>query len=236
MPAVSLALWGGLFADDPGRRDREQQWRRDRVLHHLVDDLGIDPTVASSVWDHAVASLRGAWLDEHHSMGMARALGEGLAHQGLRPRDGFDELVADLETRAFDDPPELLPGALEALEALAAEWPVGILCDVRVTPAPVLREMLDQAGIGHTLDAAVFSDEVGAARPSRTPFRIIAHELGIPLVELVHAGPSEGRDVLGAHGAGASAVRLGEPPTAAEAVAESLRDLPDAVRQVVAEW
>jgi FMN phosphatase YigB (HAD superfamily) len=236
MPAVTLALWGGLLADDPGRRDREQQWRRDRVLTHLVRGMGIDPALADAVWGSTVATLRSAWLDDHHTVGIARALGEGLACHGLRPSPGFDELVADLETRALDELPEALPGAREALEALAGRWPVGVICDVRITPAPVLRDVLEMLDLAGPIDSAVFSDEVGAARPARAPFRIAAQELGVPLSEMVHVGPSEGRDVLGAHAAGACAVRLGEPPTVAEGHCESLREVPDTVAAVIDAW
>jgi len=236
MPAVTLALWGGLLADHPGRRDREQQWRAARVRAHLLDDMGVDEAMAEAVWLETIRTLRNAWLDEHHTVGIARALGEGLASQGLRPAPTFDELVADLETRALDELPEVLPGAVDALNALSARWPVGVLCDVRITPAPVLRDVLERLGLAGPLDSAVFSDEVGAARPARAPFRIVAQELGVPLDEVVHVGPSEARDVLGAHAAGASAIRLGEAPSAAEAICESLREVPEAAEAVIAAW
>jgi len=234
MPAVTIALWGGLFADDPTRRDREQTWRRDRVVASLQHDLGIDEPTARSVWSTAVLTFRTAWHDEQHTVGIARALGEGLAAHGLCPGPNLGVLVAELETRALDDLPQPLPGAAEALADLAEHWPVGILCDVRITPAPVLRQVLDSLGLGAHIDAAVFSDEVGAARPAREVFRVAASELGVPLDALVHAGPSESRDVLGARAAGASAIRIGEPPTLADAHCDGLPGLPAAVRAVLA--
>jgi len=235
MPAVTVALWGGVLADDAGRRDAEQQWRRGRVVEALCDDLGITAGVAEAVWASALSAFRHAWLDEHHTMGIARALGEGLAAHGLRPGPSFAELVATLETRALDDPPRLLPGAGEALAALSARWPVGVVCDVRVTPSSVLREALEALGVADYLDLGVFSDEVGAARPAREVFRVAARELGVPLGDLVHVGPSEARDVLGAQAAGASAVRIGERPSAAQAVVDGLRDAPQAVAEVIAD-
>ena len=234
MPGVTIALWGGLLADDPSRRDREQTWRRERVVASLVDDLTIEAATAEAVWAHAVTTFRTAWRDEHHTVGIARALGEGLAAQGLRPGPGFELLVSELETRALDDAPHPLPGAVEAVRTLAERWPVGVLCDVRVTPAPVLRDVLESIGIAPHLDAAIFSDEVGAARPAREVFRVASRELGVPLEALVHAGPSEARDVLGAQAAGARAVRIGEPPSVAEACCDGLPGLFAAVEAVIA--
>jgi len=219
MPAVSVALWGAVLADDEGRRSRERQWRRDRVVASLVSDGLCDPDTAQAIWQRALASFQVSWHEQHHTPGVAYCLGEGLAAHGLLPGPSFDTLVAELETRALDDLPRVLPGAREALQALSARWPVGLLCDVQITPAPVLRDCLEALDLSRCLDAAVFSDEVGASKPLRTGFRVIAEEIGVPLSELVHVGPSEARDVAGAKAAGAWAVRLGlgDDPSAAHA-------------------
>lgn len=236
MPAVTVALWGLVFADDAPRRAREQSWRRTRVARALTVDHGLDGAAAERIWGSAVSTFRTARADEHHTPGIAYCLGEALAAAGLRPGPSFDELVADLETRALIDPPELLPGALATLATLSTRWSVGVVADALVTPAPVLRELLHRADVSRYVDAAVFSDELGAAKPASLPFRVVAEDLGVRVDELIHAGPSEARDVSGALAAGAAAIRLGPPPTAANAWCERVEEIPSRVDAILASW
>ena len=222
MPAVSIALWGAVFADHEARRTRERAWRREHVVTTLEADGVCSAALAESVWRAALQRFHLSWTEQHHTPGVAWCLGEGLAAHGLRPGTAFDELVADLETRALDDLPPLLPGAREGLQQLAERWPLGLLCDVQITPAPILRECLERHGILALFDATVFSDEVGASKPLVTGFRVLAEEGGWLLSELVHVGPDLTRDVAGAHAAGATAVRLGPATDQADACAEDL--------------
>jgi len=223
MPAVSVALWGAILADDEPRRARERDWRRQKVIHTLVRDGLCHAAMADEIWQLALHHFQVAWHEQHHTPGVAWCLGEGLAAHGLRPGPTFDSLIGELEARALDDLPAVLPGVREALTALTDRFPVGILCDVQITPAPILRDCLDALDLLSVVDAAVFSDEVGASKPLRTGFRAIAGELGVPLTDVIHIGPSEARDVVGAQAAGARAIRLGSgEATAADASAGSL--------------
>ncbi len=223
MPGVSVALWGAILADDPPRRAMERDWRRQRVIRTLVGDGLCHAAMADEIWQLALQHFHASWHDQHHTPGVAWCLGEGLAAHGLRPGPAFDSLVAELETRALDDVPPVLPGVREALEALSGRFPVGILCDVQITPSPVLRACLDALHLSAFVDAAVFSDEVGASKPLVSGFRALAEDLGVPLSDVIHIGPSEARDVVGAHAAGARAIRLGtDDATAADASAGSL--------------
>ena len=234
MPAVSVALWGAVLADDEERRLRERAWRRDWVVRSLVSDGVCDASTAEDIWQRALTLFHLAWEDQHHTPGVAWCLGEGHANHGLLPGPHFDQLVAELETRALDDLPDVLPGAREALEALSRRWPVAVLCDVQITPAPVLRECLDALDLSRFVDVAVFSDEVGASKPLRTGFRILAEEVGVLLTDLVHVGPSARRDVAGARAAGARAVWLGgDVDGDADAVATDLLGSVDAVAGLV---
>jgi FMN phosphatase YigB (HAD superfamily) len=234
MPAVTVALWGAILADDEARRAGERDWRRQRVVHTLVSDGVCHAAMADEIWQHALHTFHEAWNEQHHTPGVAWCLGEGLAAHGLLPGPSFDALVGELETRALEDLPPVLPGAREALEALSARWPVAVLCDVQITPAPVLRDCLEALDLARFLDAAVFSDEIGASKPLRTGFRVVAEEMGVLLGDVVHIGPSEARDVLGAHAAGARALRLGAPvETQADASAPTLLASVDGVAALV---
>jgi FMN phosphatase YigB (HAD superfamily) len=231
--AVTLALWGTIFDDGPERRQAETAWRKHLVVARLVADGTCGADVAEHVWDTAVATFREAWLQHGQTPGLAYCLGEGLAACGLFPREGFDGLVAELENRALTELPTLVPGVHEALAALSERWSVGVVCDTRITPAPILRDCLRAHKLSKYIDVAVFSDEIGAAKPSRLPFRIAAEELGVNPDEIVHVGPSEDRDVEGAAAVGAWAIHLGSGPTCADAQCAHLGDIADAVQRLL---
>lgn len=124
--------------------------------------------------------------------------------------DARAELVAVFEDPGDDVVPELVaPDLGEVLEGLAAsDLQIGIICDVGLTPSPVLRRYLDEHGlIGH-FDHWSFSDEVGVYKPHT---RIFAHALeglgGVDPSSAVHVGDLRRTDVAGARAAGMTSVR-----------------------------
>ena len=85
---------------------------------------------------------------------------------------------------------------------------VGIVCDVGLTPSPVLRGYLDAHGVLDRFDHWSFSDEVGVFKPDR---RIFEHALeglgGVSAERAAHVGDLRRTDVAGARAAGMTSVR-----------------------------
>ena len=145
-----------------------------------------------------------------------------------RLREAFEEAgrLADLEVAA---------GVGEVLAGLRdAGVRVGIVCDVGLTPSPVLRERLDGFGLLGSFDHWSFSDEVGCFKPFPA---IFAHALGGLGVEdpsqVAHVGDQRRTDVAGARAFGMTSVRysgwVDDPPEhgpEADAVIDDHRDLP----------
>ncbi len=85
---------------------------------------------------------------------------------------------------------------------------LGIICDVGMTPSPVLRGWLDRNGVLELFDHWSFSDEVGWYKPAP---QIFEHALaglgGIAPGRAAHVGDLRRTDVAGAKAMGMVAVR-----------------------------
>jgi putative hydrolase of the HAD superfamily len=104
---------------------------------------------------------------------------------------------------------ELADGIQDCLNALAgADVRVGIVCDVGLTPSPVLRERLEEFGVLHSFDAWAFSDETGWFKPAPEAFRPALEGLGVrDTARTVHVGDNRRTDVAGAQALGMVAIR-----------------------------
>lgn len=93
------------------------------------------------------------------------------------------------------------------------------------------RETLAEVGVARFFVEIVDSGAVGVSKPDPAIFALAAEALGVPPAALVHVGDSESADVVGAHAAGAYAIRFdglvpnAGTPTAADARADSYEEL-----------
>jgi putative hydrolase of the HAD superfamily len=80
-----------------------------------------------------------------------------------------------------------------------------------------LYRILDGLGLGHWFDSITISSEAGYAKPSTTVFETALARHQVAAGEAVHVGDSEHLDVIGASGAGLTAVlidrKMNEPIT-----------------------
>ncbi len=124
--------------------------------------------------------------------------------RGRDPADG--EAVAAAYAAERDqtnvDP---LPGALAAVEALAADHRLGLVTNG--TPE-MQRTKLAAVGLGDAFDATVFAGDGVPAKPDPEPFERTLDELAVPPDRAVHVGNSPSTDVAGAHEAGLRSVWL----------------------------
>lgn len=105
--------------------------------------------------------------------------------------------------------PDLTPNAARVLRDLAAaSVRLGIICDVGISPSPVLRGFLDHHGVLDAFDHWSFSDEVGVYKPDPRIFRHALDGLGgVPPGQAAHVGDLLRTDVAGALEMGMTSVR-----------------------------
>jgi putative hydrolase of the HAD superfamily len=229
--AITLDYWDTLYygASEPVR----VQHRRG-ILAQLVAELGhnVDPDDFTRLYRASAAEAERWWREEHRGYATTDRIRWLLEQLGItRPADcpliaraaeGVDETLTAI-------PPDLLPGAREALRALGERYRLAIVSDTGFASGRAQDRLLEQDGVRQHFAATVYSMDVGWAKPRPEPFRAALQALGVAPHEALHVGDIERTDVAGALGVGMRAIRLDAVreggPTAAEHVAESLTAL-----------
>ena len=104
--------------------------------------------------------------------------------------------------------PDPATGAVAALRAIHAKYPLCIVSDTVFTPGRNLRELLRGEGMLEHFDHCVFSDELGHSKPHRAVFDAVAAHFGVAVESIVHVGDRPHNDLGGPHAVGARGVLL----------------------------
>lgn len=133
------------------------------------------------------------------------------------------ELVERLEAlyaeAILDHPPVAVEGAADTLEWVRSKgMRVGLVSNTGRTPGVVLRRMLSSLGLGDLIDTQIFSNEVGACKPSPRIFSELLSGLASDPGRTVFVGDNAEADVAGAQAMGMRAVHF-DPPIKGSAFA-----------------
>ena len=230
--AVTFDLWNTLIWEGPAGL---APWRL-QDLAKVFSDHGVVVRQGALAEAHQSvhATYHAAWLaDERYT---ATEAGQDLAAL-FAPGDG-PELARDLalafETAGHRTPIQIVPGATDVIRRLTtAGISCAVVCDVGLTPVPVLEHCLDAAGIGPLLTVSSWSDRVGHFKPHPAPFQQALAVLGEEAGGALHVGDRTRTDVRGAQAVGMLAVRFRgvyddpEEGPQADAVIDSLAELLD---------
>ena len=206
------------------------------VARRLSDSDGLEPR-------HVLAVLRSAWKGAQRG----RELQACLEHFAL-PSSRASELLAVMREHV---PAMRLPGSsARTLSALRSGWRTGIVTNG--TPAMQARKVA-ALGVGPMVDTVVFAHEHGTrtGKPDRVPFAVALERLGVTPERALFVGNDEACDIGGARSAGMRAILLrrvtearrhreerstpsSAAPSQADAVIESIGDLPRAVAEIAA--
>jgi putative hydrolase of the HAD superfamily len=199
--AITFDFWRTLFTDR-----REPTERRELRVEAVARASGADPDAVRSALKTAEIEFLRHHIDQQRTLGPPDAVRIVARELSL----AFDtrtaaELAEIFGAAILHHPPAPIEGALEAVRAAAARYPVGILSDAGISPGRSLRVLLDRHGFTRYLRCLAFSDEVGVAKPQARMFETAARGLGVQTDELLHIGDLEGTDVIGARRVGARA-------------------------------
>jgi HAD superfamily hydrolase (TIGR01509 family) len=185
----------------------EEVW--DEVREKMTYELG-------GTW-HANASrdMMGMSSPEW-SLYMNQELGVGLAPERIN-----EEAVRRMEL-AYTEHLPLIPGAPEAVERIAARWPLGLASS---SNRPLIDKVMDVSGLAGYFHTTVSSEEVERGKPHPDVFIVVAQQMGVDpgscaAIEDSHTG------VQSAHSAGMAVLVL---PNQAFPPGEEVLDLADAV-------
>lgn len=179
----------------------------DEVLSLAFDHAGIDPVFDA---DDYVASYddyaeRADSIDDLRR----RCFADLAADRGLAPDDG--RAVADAYTETRDQTAvEPLPGAIAAVDALAADHRLAIVTN----GAPEMQTAkLGALPFANRFEHVVHAGYEAPAKPSPEPFHRVLDLLDARADRAVHVGNSLSSDVRGAHAAGLRSVWLADGST-----------------------
>lgn len=220
-PAVTFDCWNTLL--------RESDWqeahkRRVDGLLYAAREAGLRTSrkQAGEAFDRAWQRHMDLWVEGVASG--ARDVG-GWALEALgAPTHGapFEHLVAHFENASHSSVVLPVEGAVQTVERLAAAGVAcALICDTGLTPGRVVRRHLARLGLLSGLRAQLFSDEVGAPKPSPRIFRAALEALDVQAPGVLHVGDLRRTDVAGARAVGMDSVRI-------RAVFDDPADLPEA--------
>jgi HAD superfamily hydrolase (TIGR01509 family) len=156
------------------------------VIAAVVFDLDGVILQTEEVWDE----VRGRYVVEQGGrydaaaqramMGMSapewsRYLAEDLGVPGT-PEEISADIVRLMEARYREELP-LIPGARDAVERLAARWPLGLASS---SNRPLIDAALELAGLDVFFQATVSSEEVARGKPAPDVYLEAARRLGVP--------------------------------------------------------
>jgi HAD superfamily hydrolase (TIGR01549 family) len=209
--AVTLDFWDTLY---DGGNLPERFSLRHQAIATLLGAYGLE-LAQHEVSRLYVAAAREAdrwWREEHRGYTTAERLRWLLERAGSMPRPGCEHIATACD--AVDEallrhPPPLLPGAADAVRALAARVPLAVVSDTGFASGRAQDALLEQDGLLDCFAVTVYSMDVGHAKPRPEPFTAAISALGVASPgDVIHVGDNERTDVGGALACGLRAIRL----------------------------
>lgn len=252
--AITFDFWDTLAADDSDEAKRaalgllpKPEERARLFVRHITERYPhITPKAAAAAYAAANQQFREEWHNHHRTPGVATRLYYAYDHLGLKPKPGhyarimseIDMLVLEIETMEVRIAPHFVPGVHYTLQVLSQEYKLGIVSDTIHTHGRGLRHLLAMEGILPYFSYLVFSDEVGASKPSPVVFYQAAMGLDVAPSQIVHVGDRESNDVVGPRNVGMKAILFtglvdrDSQHTQAHAVCRNFSELPQIVRRL----
>jgi HAD superfamily hydrolase (TIGR01509 family) len=177
-------------------------------------------------WDAArrelVAEHGGAWKEgaTEAMLGMSAPEWSAYVRDELGvdlPAEAIDAAVVERLLAGYRRELPLLPGAVQAVRALAQRWPLGLASS---SNAPVIALVLEETGLDGAIGAWVSSEEVARGKPAPDVYLEAARRLGVSAQRCVAVeDSSNGIRAAAAAGMAVVAVPMRAFPPAPDALA-----------------
>jgi len=195
------------------------------VIEAVVFDCDGVLIDSEPVWERVrrkfVADHGGRWAKDAQDRMMGMSTAEWSAYMSedfglsLSPRQVADQVIEAMAAEYQTHLP-LLPGAVDAVRALSAHWPLAVASSA---PRSLIEAVLDAAALRDAFRAAVSSEEVARGKPAPDVYLEAANRLGItPATCVAVEDSSNGLRAASAAGMTVIAVPRPEYPPADDAL------------------
>jgi HAD superfamily hydrolase (TIGR01509 family) len=213
------------------------------VIEAVVFDLDGVLLDSEQVWDEAREQLAkergGRWHEnaQRDMMGMSSPEWSRYMHDviGLpEPAEEISREVVERLAKLYRRHLPAIPGGREAVERLAARWPLGLASSSNRTLIDLALELL---GVNNLFKATVSSEEVARGKPAPDVYLEAAHRLGVAPAQAAAIEDSE-NGIRAAKSAGMRVIAIPNPhfPPADDALMQAdviLRSLEELAPEVV---
>ncbi len=198
------------------------------MIEAVVFDLDGIIVDSEHVWDEVrqqLAEERGGRWHEQASrdmMGMSSVEWSRYMHDVIGLDESPEEINAEVVRRLeaiYREHLPLIPGAVEAVQRLAARWPLGLASS---SNRELIDFVLEVSGLGRYFQVSVSSEEVPRGKPAPDVYLEAARRLGVPSERCAAVEDSE-NGIRSAKAAGMRVVAIPNPqyPPAEDALAEA---------------
>jgi HAD superfamily hydrolase (TIGR01509 family) len=155
------------------------------VIEGVVFDLDGLLIETEEIWDEVreelVRELGGRWTEsaQRDMMGMSSKEWSRYMHDELGvpdPPDETNRLVVERMAERYREHLPLLPGAVEAVERIAARWPLAVASS---SNRPLIDLVLELSGLASYFRVTVSSEEVERGKPAPDVYLEAARRLGV---------------------------------------------------------
>jgi HAD superfamily hydrolase (TIGR01509 family) len=155
------------------------------VIEAVVFDLDGVLLDSEQVWDSAREQLArergGRWHEnaQRDMMGMSSLEWSRYMHETIGLPEPPEEISAEVVRRLselYREQLPVLPGAREAVERLAARWPLGLASS---SNRELIDLVLEELGVAHLFQATVSSEEVERGKPAPDVYLEAARRLEV---------------------------------------------------------
>lgn len=203
MPFISIDFWNTIVIAKSNGPQRLEA--RLNALHALADEQGtrLSNEQIEEAHNRASQHFDKVWLGTQRTPDAAELVGYTLDHLGLKSDAEVQARITRIyEDSLLDGPPDLAPGAAEAIAALSEHFKLGIISDTMFSPGRVLRNHLEEKGIKQYFSSFAFSNEVGVSKPHPNMFEKVMAETGAGKQDSWHIGDMQPTDIKGAQAYG----------------------------------
>jgi HAD superfamily hydrolase (TIGR01509 family) len=195
------------------------------MIEAVVFDMDGVLVDSEPVWERVrrafTAAHGGRWADDAQDrmMGMSTAEWSGYMSEDfgipIPPATIAEQVIAAMKDEYRTRLP-LLPGAVEAVFALAGRWPLAVASSA---PKSLIEAVLDASGMRPAFRAAVSSEEVPRGKPAPDVYLEATARLGLPAASCAAIEDST-NGLRSAHAAGCAVIAVPRPeyPPAADAL------------------